>query len=352
MKKDGGIIKGGFSVISKPAAGRRNSTIDIIRGVMIFLMVMGHIGFGEQFDIWIHAFHMPVFFIVTGLFFKLDKPFIEFVRDKFFKLVVPYITTSVFTFVVWIGVEGIRAPSRIFPMFMNIIWVNTKDFPVAGALWFLTVLFFSEVIFYAIFNICKSFKKRCLLTIIVVCMGFLIPESIRNQLPYGIGIALVSVGFVFIGYVFQINKDKVDKYMKQKSAILILMVIVLQISIFINGYVNMKFMQYGNPILFYLNGFLGLFIPMYLIPIVKPRHTLKIVFRYFEMLGRCSLYYLCFNQIIIRFLQIVLERLGIDIHYFVISVLILAITMMTIYPISIFIENSAFSVLYGKKKNG
>lgn len=319
---------------------------------MILLMVMGHVGFGEGFDIWIHAFHMPVFFIITGLFFKVDKPFLEFVSDKFIKLIVPYITTSMFTFLLWVGVEGSQAPNRIIPMFMNIIWLNTKDFPVAGALWFLTVLFISEVIFYAILNSCKSLKKQCLLTIIIACLGFLIPESIRNQLPYGIGIALVSVGFIFIGYFFRIHKDNVDKYMQHKLSVLIFLIIALQLSIFVNGYTNMKFMKYGNPILFYLNGFLGLFIPLYLIPIIMPIHFLKTVFRYFEMLGRCSLYYLCFNQIIIRFLQIVLEKLGINVHCFIISVLILLITMIAIYPISKFIENSRFSMLYGKKKNG
>lgn len=39
--------------------------IDIIRGIGILLMIMGHIDFGENFDIYIHAFHMPVFYVIS-----------------------------------------------------------------------------------------------------------------------------------------------------------------------------------------------------------------------------------------------------------------------------------------------
>mgnify|MGYP007030225338 CR=1 FL=1 len=36
-------------------------------------MIMGHVGFGGHFDKWIHAFHMPMFFFVSGMFFRSDN---------------------------------------------------------------------------------------------------------------------------------------------------------------------------------------------------------------------------------------------------------------------------------------
>lgn len=40
--------------------------IDILKGIGIILMIMGHIGFGGIFDFYIHAFNMPLFFFVSG----------------------------------------------------------------------------------------------------------------------------------------------------------------------------------------------------------------------------------------------------------------------------------------------
>lgn len=44
--------------------------MDVFRGLGILLMVMGHIGFGGAFDKFIHAFHMPMFFFVSGYFYR------------------------------------------------------------------------------------------------------------------------------------------------------------------------------------------------------------------------------------------------------------------------------------------
>lgn len=40
----------------------RINYIDIFRSFGIIAMIMGHIGFGQAFDYFIHAFHMPMFF--------------------------------------------------------------------------------------------------------------------------------------------------------------------------------------------------------------------------------------------------------------------------------------------------
>ena len=62
---------------------KRVEFIDIFRAWGILLMVMGHIGFGSCFDHYIHAFHMPMFYFVSGYFFQ-DKgmPFGKFFPEK------------------------------------------------------------------------------------------------------------------------------------------------------------------------------------------------------------------------------------------------------------------------------
>lgn len=54
-------------------------------------MVMGHIGFGEKFDKFIHAFHMPIFFFVSGFLYKRsDKKILYILIKKVKSLIVPY----------------------------------------------------------------------------------------------------------------------------------------------------------------------------------------------------------------------------------------------------------------------
>ena len=49
---------------------RRDTVLDITKAIGIILMVMGHLHFSEDvFDKYIYAFHMPLFFIVSGILF-------------------------------------------------------------------------------------------------------------------------------------------------------------------------------------------------------------------------------------------------------------------------------------------
>ena len=69
----------------------RMDYIDIYRAFGIILMVMGHIGFGGKFDKFIHAFHMPMFFFISGFFYKekvVDMR--KYIINKAKKLMIPY----------------------------------------------------------------------------------------------------------------------------------------------------------------------------------------------------------------------------------------------------------------------
>ena len=61
---------------------KRIESIDIIRGIAILLMMVGHIaGIPIYVDKYIHMFHMPIWFFISGWFYKrrnkLSIPLIE-----------------------------------------------------------------------------------------------------------------------------------------------------------------------------------------------------------------------------------------------------------------------------------
>ena len=66
---------------------------DIAKGIGIILMIIGHCGIKNQYiKHFIYSFHMPLFFLISGYFFKYreDK---ECLKKNFKKLIMPYIYT-------------------------------------------------------------------------------------------------------------------------------------------------------------------------------------------------------------------------------------------------------------------
>ena len=52
----------------------RNQEVDILKGIGIFLMVFDHVGWGSTIHTLIQSFHMPLFFIASGLLWHSQKP--------------------------------------------------------------------------------------------------------------------------------------------------------------------------------------------------------------------------------------------------------------------------------------
>ena len=84
------------TIISKK---ERNITFDIIKGIAIYLMVLGHCGSpGHKF---IYLFHMGVFFIISGYFFseknyKSYDNLKTFIKRKVKSLYLPFIIINLF----------------------------------------------------------------------------------------------------------------------------------------------------------------------------------------------------------------------------------------------------------------
>ena len=75
--------------------GERSRTewVDIARGIGIVCVCLGHLGI-ESIDRVVFTVHMPLFFILSGMFLNGDVPFSEFIKKKSKRLLVPYYVTG------------------------------------------------------------------------------------------------------------------------------------------------------------------------------------------------------------------------------------------------------------------
>lgn len=174
---------------------KRIQWIDTAKGLAIILVVYGHalegvfysVGMNAQnYDFQhaiIYAFHMPLFFILSGFFLNswLTRSPVIALKQKAKTLLVPYIIWSIIqgTFMILAKSSSV---SQMGWKRLLLIPINPID-----QFWFIYVLFFAFVIYYLIYNyILKSSFKTLIFAFVIVWMT----SFIHTWQFYNLGIAL------------------------------------------------------------------------------------------------------------------------------------------------------------------
>lgn len=128
----------------------RIPVIDIMRGLGIILVVMGHISCEPHLSCWIYSFHMPLFFFISGMSFLLLAKMYIWKQVK--HLLIPYLFFSILSFVYWRWFElPFREDTDVNAMeqFLNIFIAKSggNSFLYNVVLWFLPCLFVSNILF-------------------------------------------------------------------------------------------------------------------------------------------------------------------------------------------------------------
>ena len=110
----------------------RNQTFDIMKGIAILLMVICHV-VGHNYKI-VYSFHMPLFFIVAGYFYKdlvFDiSTFKVFVKKNFIRLIIPCVFT-LSLFCLWSLTQALAKDNiKVFlSSFFSLIWMSGDELP-------------------------------------------------------------------------------------------------------------------------------------------------------------------------------------------------------------------------------
>lgn len=216
--------------------------LDIFRSFGIILMIMGHIGFGTIFDKLIHAFHMPMFFFISGFLYReSEAEIIYLLKRKAKSLLLPYAFFGIFHFILnYIMTLSVK------PLY-HLLMVNTEGLPIAGALWFLTALFWTDILYFILDK--KNLKILIILLVLIGCYA----ESIFScELPWALSASFVGLGLYWIGNMTRKFENKLKKMLNLPCSLCILGTILAVLLILKNGYVNMRTGMYANIFMFFL----------------------------------------------------------------------------------------------------
>lgn len=161
-----------YSTKAQSLDGKRITYIDMARGFAIILVVMGHRGFiTATTNTWISTFHLPLFFIASGIFLfagikDKNTSFMSFLIVKLKSLILPYFAFSIIAVLLDFHFKPAGA-ENLMPLF-KIHLLQTVLFQGYSVLWFLPVTFLAEIILYLLAK--KLDVKK--LTIVMLILSF------------------------------------------------------------------------------------------------------------------------------------------------------------------------------------
>ena len=174
----------------------RDNSIYIAKGIGIFLVVIGHCINSRTYPgILIYAFHMPLFFLISGLCFNYEKhrDFLPFLNSRFKSLILPAFSFTVIDIVISHITTIATIPWNTF------LWNGFTN-----AKWFLGTLFIVELLYYSILRI---FKDKKTIQLIFILLGFLIASWISKRqidYPYCLYSIYAAISYYGIGYIFEV----------------------------------------------------------------------------------------------------------------------------------------------------
>lgn len=292
----------------------RSSEIDILRAFGILLMIAGHIGFGSLFDRWIHGFHMPLFFLISGFFYK-EKQGRSLRKDVFHlvkSVLLPYFYFFIFNYLIWLYFYwdkiNFLKPIKALLGVNNYCQYDTF-LPYAEAMWFLTALFFSRLIYLLVDYTVKNKVLRVAVIVLISLFGCLSDYIMPWELLWSLGPACAGVGFYAIGrWASLVKKKKGDGVWRLPIWLTLVLGCAVSISILKFPTVSVRKSEYGYLLPAYINACVATLVGYNVSVWVKKWGDKFALFSKFtaflEFVGKNTPVYLCFNQVVIKSVEV------------------------------------------------
>ena len=318
----------------------RESYLDYGRIIAVFLVVLGHLYNGHNVipRQYIYAFHMPFFFLVSGMLHKYNggvqwKKYLKTLLMPFFLFNLVYVlclSITHYTIGIFSNIEDYNLKDYLFLLFKK------NSFIFNDVTWFLLALFYCKIM------IDYGAKYPKVMFAVWLSLFFLLVLNPHLKV-FCIPQALMALPFYFIGY----SQKKIirvlthNRYALFWGAISLFATILLTHwhgRVTING---VRFCYNDSPLfiavpIFYLNGIIGSIMILFFSSWFKPK-------KWVEDIAGSLITILCVQRF---FLVIFISLLGINKELYI-TVPVALIIVILCYYTHIFIRNKC-PLLIGK----
>lgn len=220
---------------------------DTAKGILILLVVLGHVFETGPVNQYIYSFHMPAFFMISGILIRyssvMKKPMGQVLLDKIYTLIIPFLFFEVLGVLSNIVRYGVTL--NIFGYASNTLrlWCNN------GPNWFIWALFVGEVMFILI----HRFLKNCwLIWAVTAAIGIFMIVNHDFYSTFG----STGVGFLFLTFGYYVQPLFTAKH---HPLVIPATGIISLVTCFLNGKVDLGPWVFGNVPLYIISALAGTF---------------------------------------------------------------------------------------------
>ncbi len=252
---------------------KRIDYIDIAKGLGMMTIIWGHIMYSGISNAIVYAFHIPLYFFLSGLVFSHDRyaSFKEFVVKRFKGLLFPYIIFSFLTWGLWAVfayVSHAQVESYWMPLLQTFIAQGSEGYLVHNVpLWFVTCLFVVEVVYYFLSKQKDWVNILCCVALAII--GYVLVNDVYafdfTTLPWSIEVAMMAIPFYTAGNMVlkHIGHENVLDFVKKHVLATVVIVVLTAVGVYFgakyNGAPSMGHANLGlSPYVFYGAAVLGI----------------------------------------------------------------------------------------------
>lgn len=316
----------------------RNKKIDVMRGIAIILVVLGHsIGNIENnFNKCILSFHMPLFFIISGLVAKncytVDNK-IKYVLKRTKLILIP-------NFIM--GIILVLYEIIIKMMILKEITFNEIDLMYCFfGYWFLWTLFFVSILFIIISSLIdlKNKKIQIIVGTVSIILAIFSAYKLKGEYILAWNIIPMAFCFYYFGFIFKdfILSESLIKFVEEKIVFIISIFVTLSL---INSPALMYKNAYGNLAIFIVTSILGLFVTIWISNCLEENKMLNFT-------GRNSIVFYIMHWVVFRSIKGVLNKISIISSNEVLALLTFIISMtilLLIVKIYVYIKQKYMTI--------
>lgn len=313
---------------------QRIEFVDLAKGICISLVVLLHV-FGDiSGDIIqiMYLFHMPLFFVLSGLFFKTYDGLISLVKKKTNTLFIPFFFTFVFIVLPTTILQNQFLGKTTTPSNLFFCADGKLNLGIDGAIWFLLCLFAVNIYFYLIFLLTKrNVVGIIVLSIICGISGYVLSQS-DVVLPMWMDSALTAMPYFLFGYLLRTYSNVLYGSFNKKD--MIYAIVSLIALIFVYMFDKMQ----GNSLIIYGDNTFNIHILPLFIGGASGTYFVLMIAKYFNHLpifsyiGRYSIVILLTHLLFLFAFRNILFQLGVPQKGVLLNLLLFVLIILLSVP--------------------
>ena len=303
------------SLLTASASSVRWQWLDAAKGLGIALIVWGHIYSitdPTALQVYVYAFHVPLFFFIAGLTFRPEHHTLGQVwRSKARTLLRPYLVYAFlgflfylagFTFAKAMGLKLAQFDYGLWPPLIGVFYGSLGDGHLVNTpVWFVVALLCTLLMGQALNQLVASKALRLPIALSIAALGQWVGGEVK--LPFSLAPAMLGLVFFQVGFHL---KPLVFALKAEPKKLWFVLIAGLIVSLFsqVNGFVAQATPAVGHLGWFLLFGFAGTFATLAFVQLIEPYAG------WLAFLGRYSLHIMLIHFLIIKSVKVVLTTLA------------------------------------------